>query len=66
MVESINRQTRYLPVIVEPMTKVEAPKVTKGIHLRLDPASVKYLALAKVESGATVETIIEALIIQFQ
>jgi len=66
MVEPINRQTRYQPLVAAPVEAVETPKVTKAIHLRLDPVVVKCLALAKIESGATVETIVEALLIQFQ
>ncbi|WP_218081847.1 hypothetical protein [Anthocerotibacter panamensis] len=67
MTGSISRQTHYVPSVSAPvwlgtLGEERSPEKTKGIHLRLEAQSAKFLALARIESEATAETLVEALL----
>ncbi|WP_287129810.1 hypothetical protein [Candidatus Cyanaurora vandensis] len=68
MAEPVTRQTRYVPAAPPPQVPTSSIPIvpTKAIHLRLDPETVRFLALARLESGATVETLIEAVLTVFR
>jgi len=62
------RQTHYSPSSSRPEWQPLPPPVgeTRAVHLRLTAANAHFLALARVESEATAETLIEALLEMLQ
>ncbi len=67
MTDPLHRQTCYTPSApVPPPVTVSAPEQIKGVHLRLEAQSAKALAMARIESEATAETVIEALLIHLE
>ncbi len=58
------RTTCYVPSTPPPAWDAvsPSPEMLRAIHLRLNTTAAHHLALARVESGATAETLVESLL----